>query len=135
MEFKKFLESGEVFYNQLLSLRPLIAQAAQKIYDSWEQDDECDMGGICDEIASEIQSIVAQHAPGVETIDGGHDGDDHAWVIAYNSQQAFGIDIPPHIYETGGGYCWKKIPNVRITANEVEIWDLELNPKQISQLS
>jgi hypothetical protein len=120
-------------YAQLMALRPRIAQAAQQIYDSWEQDDECDMGGICDEIASEIGSIIHSAIPGVQTSDGGHDGDDHAWVIAHDTMKAYGVDIPPHVYETGGGYCWQKIPDVHFDADDVEIWDLGLSPGQIAQ--
>lgn len=131
--FRRFVEMINPLYTQLLSLRPTIAKAAQAIYDEWEQHDECDMGGICDEIAREIQTIIVQHAH-CEVTDGGHDGDDHAWVIAYNQNSAFGIDIPPEIYETGGGYCWKKIPNVKFDANDVHVWDLELNQSQIRQL-
>lgn len=131
--FRLFVETTDPLYNQLLALRPLIAKAAQAIYDEWEQDDECDMGGICDEVAREIQTIIVQHVH-CEVTDGGHDGDDHAWVIAYNQNSAFGVDIPPETYETGGGYCWKKIPNVKITPNDVHVWDLGLSKAQISHL-
>lgn len=124
---------GTGLYVQLMALRPRIADAAQKVYDSWEQDDECDMGGICDEIASEISSLVAS-IPGVNPVEGGHDGDDHAWVIATDGVNAYGVDVPPDVYETGGGYCWKKIPNVTIVVNDVHIWDLGLSPQQIQQL-
>jgi hypothetical protein len=125
--------AGTQLYVQLMALRPRIANAAQKVYDSWEQDDECDMGGICDEIASEISSLVAS-IPNCHSVEGGHDGDDHAWVIATDGVNAYGVDIPPHVYETGGGYCWKKIPEVTFVVNDVEVWDLGLSPQQIQQL-
>jgi hypothetical protein len=60
----------------------------------------------------------------VDITEGGHQGDDHAWLIAYTDHEAFGIDIPPGIYETGSGYNWKKRPGVKLTANDVEIFRL-----------
>jgi len=131
--FRLFVEAADPLYGQLMSLRPLIAKAAQAIYDEWEQEDQCDLGGICDEIAREVMGIIAQHAH-CEVTDGGHDGDDHAWVIAYNKNKAYGVDIPPETYETGGGYCWKKIPNVTFKPTDVHVWDLQLSPEHISQL-
>jgi hypothetical protein len=130
--FKRFIEAGSPFYNQLLALRPRIAQAAQAIYDEWDQLEECDMGGICDEIAREIGNICVSSIH-CEVTDGGHDGDDHAWIVAYNDREAYGVDIPPQVYETGGGYCWKKIPGVKFDANDVEVWSLGLSPQEIRQ--
>lgn len=117
-------------YQQLLALRPAIAQAAQKIYNEWNQEDECDTGGICDEIASATAHVIASTIRNISTTDGGQDGDDHAWTIVYNRSESYGVDIPPNVYETGGGYCWKKIPNVIIQPNEVVIWDLGIHPKE-----
>ena len=39
-------------------------------------------------------------------------GEVHVWTIAKFSEGVYSIDIPPHVYETGGGYTWKKLKNV-----------------------
>lgn len=124
MRFREFCENQSALYQQLYSLRPLMAQAAQTVYNEWDQEDEfCDYGdgGICDEIAREIGGIIVQNIAGVELTDGGMDGDDHAYNIVYNDTEAYAVDIPAHVYERGGGYSWQKIPGVTITADDVVI--------------
>ena len=109
---------------QLRGLRSKMATAAQLVYDEWDEDDEDGTeGGICDEIASRIQEVISS-LPDVDITDGGHDGDDHAWTIAYNDQEAFGVDIAPHVYERGGGYSWTKIPGVTFDEQDINIFKL-----------
>lgn len=110
---------------KLNSLRPQFITAAQAVYDMWWQDedglDECGCpGGICDEIEHEFSDILAHH--GIDCTSGGQPGDDHAFVIAYNENMAFVVDIPCHIYETGGGYVWKKKPDVVFVETDVLIY-------------
>lgn len=111
----------------LLAIRPGLAKAAQKVYDSWEQDEEgmdpeLGPGGICDEIAEKIADLVGTLVPGVSILSGGQDGDDHAWVVAARDGKAYGIDIPCRLYETGGGYSWKKRPGVVFQPEDVQIF-------------
>ncbi len=54
-------------------------------------------------------------------MDGGQDGDDHAYLIVYNDSEAYIVDIPPGVYEEGGGYNWQKKPDVTIQASDVII--------------
>jgi len=108
---------------QLRQLRPKFAAAAQAIYDSWEQDEdgfdeEFGGGGICDAIANAIMGLMPS---GIDTMDGGQPGDEHAFVIAFNDTEACTVDIPPGVYESGGGYNWKKRQGVTITEDDVEI--------------
>ncbi len=117
-------------YEIIKSKREDIINAAQKIYDSWEQDEEgideeLGSGGICDRISSEIGNILAY--AGVDTIDGGQDGDDHAYTIAYNTEKAYIVDIPHGVYETGGGYSWRKIPRVKFSVSDVGIWEIPVS--------
>ena len=130
MNFKLFLENTDL-YQGLNSIRPQIAMAAQQIYDQWNQvdgiDDEFGGGGICDAISNEISNIISTKLPNTEVTYGGQDGDDHAWTVAYDQEKAYGVDIPHHYYETGGGYNWTKIPNVRFAPNHVEIWEMQRN--------
>ena len=112
-------------YTKLMSLRPQMAQAAQKVYDSWEgeDDEELGSGGICDEIAQEIAHVIVSKIAGVDIEDGGWDGDDHAWSIVSLGHERYGADIPPHVYEYGGGYHWTKRTNVHFSPHDVEIFE------------
>ena len=58
---------------------------------------------------------------GIATAEGGAPGDDHSWVIANLNEGVYEIDIPPGVYETGGGYSWSKIPDVTITTDDVVV--------------
>lgn len=109
---------------QLMMLRPEIAKAAQAVYDQWETDDEeldpvVGGGGICDEIAQAIGEVLLLHD--IDYTDGGHDGDDHAYLIAYDNESAYVVDIAPQNYESGGGMVWTKIPNITFTPEMVEV--------------
>jgi predicted ABC-type ATPase len=104
-----------------------IASKAQEVYDAWSQDeegadDEYGGGGICDAVNGEIQGVIAGWLPeGVEIVDGGAEGEDHAWTIVVGPDFAYNVDIPPGVYESGGGYSWKKIPGVTIGPDHVAI--------------
>lgn len=112
------------FRKTLLDLRKKIAVSCQKVYDGWTQEeDEC--GGICNEMAEMISNVLVD-LPDVDLFEGGHEGDDHAWVIVQKSGEAYGVDIPPEVYETGGGYNWKKKEGVKILADHVVIFPVPL---------
>ena len=121
-------------YNQLMSLRTRMAFAAQQVYNSWAQDengmdDELGGGGICDEISRAIADVVVSTVRNADTTEGGQDGDDHSWLIVYNQQEAYGVDIPCHIYERGGGYSWQKLQGVHFSPNDISIWEVP-HPEQ-----
>lgn len=108
------------------ALRPKLAAEAQKHYDDWAQDEdgvdeEYGEGGICDHISDGLSSVLHQHIGNINITDGGADGDDHAFPVVYDRDHAFAVDIPPYVYETGGGYRWKKNPDVTIRPEDVEI--------------
>ena len=101
-----------------------------KTKDEWNQDEEgfdeeFGSGGICDQISNAIIDIVNSNIPNVNFIDGGQDGDDHAYPVIYDDTKAYIIDIPPYIYEIGGGYVWRKIPNVILTVNNIMIEEID----------
>jgi 2'-5' RNA ligase/GNAT superfamily N-acetyltransferase len=119
----------------LMRIRGNCAKRAQQVYDAWEPgsifntaeggDVEFGEGGICDMIAEEIGDLLA--SLGIDFTQGGQDGDDHAWVVAYNDKEAFGVDIPHQLYERGGGYSWKKVPNVTFSASDVNIFPTDID--------
>ena len=136
MVYNELLKLSEIFVSsqslksQLYSLRLKIIEAAQRVLDEWFQDDEgvsdeFGGGGVCDQISNAIMGVVGQHIPNVNFMDGGQDGDDHAYPIIYNDEKAFIIDIPNYIYEIGGGYSWRKIPNVILKENDVVIEEID----------
>lgn len=109
---------------RLEPLRDELARAAQGVYDEWEQDEhgECEIrgtGGICDDVAYALGDVLTTH--GIDWVSAGSEGADHAWVVAYTDAHACDVDIPPYVYERGGGYRWRKIPNVVIAADDVVI--------------
>ena len=116
----------------LNSLKPKMAEAAQEVYDSWDQNEDGEdmtygCGGICDDISRQIEGVIGQFISGVDTISGGQDGDDHAWIVAKLGDKAFGIDIPAGYYEFGSGYCWKKRPDVIFTPEMIEIFEIDIS--------
>lgn len=110
--------------DRINSISAQIAGVAQGVYDDWEQDSEgfCEehgYGGICDAIADAIGGWISSTMSGVEIVNGGQDGDDHAFIVVLTKKEAVLVDIPPYVYETGGGYCWKKKRGVVFTAGDV----------------
>lgn len=107
--------------NNPVSLKSQIAQIAQKVYDDWDENDDVYAGGgICDLIADEIVSFLSSN--NVESFSyNPHQGENHVYVIAKFPSGIFEIDIPPNVYEIGGGYSWKKIPNIKFDSRCVII--------------
>jgi hypothetical protein len=108
----------------LEKLIPLLVNAAQSVYDGWDQsdpeNDELGGGGICHLIADEISSVLYDHGIEATTVDA-QCGEQHVWAIAKLTDGIFEVDISPNVYETGGGYTWQKIPSVQITPNDIMI--------------
>ena len=118
MKIRKILTESKTLLSSLINLRAEIAAAAQSVYDDWIEEQEAG-GGICDDIASVISSILSHYD--INNTSGGHDGDDHAYTIAFNDAEAFIVDIPYDTYEIGGGYNWTKINGVKFSPDDVVI--------------
>jgi hypothetical protein len=110
----------------LTAAMPSIAAKAQEVYDLWEQDvdgmdDEYGAGGICHDIASAIVGELGEL--GVENALTVHSavGENHVFVVALVEDGVYEIDIPPQVYESGGGYVWRKIPGVVFDETSVVI--------------
>jgi hypothetical protein len=115
---------------KLLALRPQMAAAAQTVIDDWTQDEdgwdeELGGGGACDRVADAMREVIANAISDVEFQDGGQDGDDHAFLITYDADEAFAVDVPSSVYETGGGYSWKKIQDAQVEPGDVVIWEVD----------
>jgi hypothetical protein len=128
---REYLNEG-VITKKLLRLKPKLAIAAQKVYDDWEQDEDgyCEWlgeGGICQDIAEAMQDILIENGIESQTVSQ-EIGEQHVYVVAKTKDGVYNVDIPPFIYETGGGYCWKKIPNVKFDESDVVIDMLSPDP-------
>lgn len=115
---------------KLLALRPQMASAAQAVLDDWTQDEdgydeELGGGGACDRVSDAMRDVVAEAHPELEFQEGGQDGDDHAFFIAYDTDEAFAVDVHPSVYETGGGYSWRKVDGAEVGAGDVAVWEVE----------
>jgi hypothetical protein len=118
---------------QLMVLRPQLVAAAQPVYDTWEQsedgmDDVYGGGGICDDIANAMLEVIDRSIPdldGLSTSGEPAHGDNHYYVVLYRGQEGYAVDIPPGVYETGGGYTWQKTPDVQFDAADVQIYPVD----------
>ena len=114
------------------ALLPQIIAAAQTQYDVWDQSnpdtDELCGGGICHLIADEIAGVLNQNGIDATTVSA-QIGEQHVWTVAKVKEGVYEIDIPPSVYETGGGYTWQKTSDVRFDEGDIIIGRLSSDPK------
>lgn len=119
-------------YRKLRALRPEMAEAAQAVYDDWQQDtdgydEELGTGGACDAISRAISDVIASSIDDVDIAEGGQEGSDHSFVIAYDSDSAYAVDIAPSVYESGAGYSWTKRQGVEFQPGDVYINEVDID--------
>lgn len=114
----------------LNGLKHKMAAAAQLVYDDWEQDEDgvdehYGEGGICDDIADAIGSVV-QQAYDYNVYTHYCEYDTHTSLYIHNEDlsEICYVDIHPTHYESGYGYKWKKIHGVTLTADMIDIEDV-----------
>jgi len=123
----------------LKSLFPLLVAAAQSEYDQWEQDEdgmdvELGSGGICQDIAGEMASVMNSHGIDCTTVSQAI-GEQHVYCICKLQEGVYEVDISPYVYETGGGYNWKKIPGVRFDESHLSVRRLSHDPNEFEMFS
>lgn len=122
---------------EIAAALPDIVRAAQQTYNEWHQneeglDEELGEGGICHLIADEICSAL-----GARGLDCGpvsaQVGEQHVWAVVKigtldengdpdrEDAGVWSIDIPPGVYESGGGYSWRKRPDVMFDTDDVVV--------------
>jgi hypothetical protein len=126
------LQGGQsrITSRNIAAWKPQMCQFAQQIYNEWDQSDEdgdpeLGFGGICDLIAEKICDVLGTAGIYCVSHNWGDSGDNHTSVIANLADGVFEVDIPYHVYETGGGYTWKKIPDVVFDPRDVVISQIE----------
>lgn len=136
MKIKDLLESEDhddailPSVNQAKSLMPKILAAAQKDYDSWDESeiDTYAGGGICHIIANSICGVL--YEAGIECTPVSCDYEQHVYVAAKFEEGVYTIDIPYHIYEEGGGFSWKKLPDIVFEPGDVIFYKVTSDPDE-----
>jgi hypothetical protein len=122
---------------QLRGLASDLAAAAQAVYDEWEQDEEghdavLAEGGICDLIASAMVGVLDRAFPDMFATTVHHTiGENHVNVLLCAREGVCSLDVPPSVYETGGGYRWRKKPGVRFGAEDIDLHVIDRDPGRI----
>lgn len=109
--------------------KALIVKTAQMIYDKWDENpDVYAGGGICHLIADAIVEVI--YKLGVENVTtvSCDIGDIHVHTAVQTKEGVFIIDISPYTYETGGGYSWKKVPDVVFYPDDLTIYQASADP-------
>lgn len=104
---------------ELFRLRGQFARAAQSVLNQYDED-YYGGGGICDDVAMEMAGVAVSKLHDVDVSN--HGWNDHAWIVVWNQHEAWAVDIPPGVYETGGGYKWKVDTSARISSSDVVIY-------------
>lgn len=109
-----------------------VAEIAQKVYDQWdENEDEYAGGGICHLIAEDVANHLNDQGIEAQTVSSNFE--QHVYVVAPLKDGVYVIDIHPSVYETGGGYSWKKIQGVKIDKSDVTVSRIDPDPKNVGQ--
>lgn len=116
----------------LLPIRVAVAEAAQRVYNDWQQDetghdDVLGFGGICDQIASEMSNVLGK--TGLRCLWARDELEEHARIVVACRDGIFTLDIPADVYEFRLAiFDWRKKPNIDICADDVlvELLDREI---------
>jgi hypothetical protein len=129
------LENQDGIIKFLESLFPKFISAAQEVYEEWEQDgdgysEEYGSGGICDVIASRMADVFNESC-GDEfgewfATTYYKESECHTDILVVNSymEEVLEVGLPPYHYESGGGYTWRKLPNVTLSKDMLTIVDI-----------
>lgn len=120
--------------NNIKDIFHLLAIAAQKELDAWEQDENgvdpvLGEGGICENIAYAMSDVLDEAGLKYGILVDGYD--EHSDITLVASDGVWRLDIPWQIYEIHHGYCrWEKIKNAKITQNDIVLEKLSDNPQE-----
>src|SRR5574343_627634 len=131
---RSILEEGYRQDDTFSELKDELAASAQKVYDDWEQNEdgyceELGTGGICQDIAEAMCGVLIRHGYECSSVSQ-QVGEQHVYVIAKTEDGVYEVDIPPQIYETGGGYCWKKKQGVKFDDSCIVVNRLSSDPDE-----
>ena len=136
----KQLISEVIRLNSIKEIEPIrdeLAAVAQEEYDNWVQDEEgqneeLGSGGICHLIAEKLVDVLYKHKiHRCQTVSSCHE--QHVYVVGQFREGVYLIDVPYQYYETGGGFTWKKIPNIKFDGDYISVYRLDCNPRKLKQ--
>lgn len=109
-------------------LIPQFLKAAQQNYDDWNEEDIDTYagGGICHIIADSICGVLSD--AGIECTTVSCSYEQHVYVAGKFREGVYTIDIPYHVYEEGGGFSWKKIPDITFDSRDVVFYRASGDP-------
>jgi hypothetical protein len=133
---QRILRKLSMSYNipqEIKDALPELVSLAQKEYDAWQvnehgYDSEVGSGGICHLIADSFANHLGKGGRLCTTVSSDHEV--HVYVVLRLPSGVWLVDIRPYHYETGGGYSWKKIPDVKFDEEHITIDCLSSNPKE-----
>jgi len=107
--------------------------AVQAEYDAWdENEDEYFGGGICHLLADKIIDELSNQ--GIESSSVSQQcGEVHVFVLARLSEGVVSIDINPYRYETGAGYNWQKIQDVKFDTGDIAMDVVSQDPNDFEE--
>ena len=107
-----------------------ILSAAQRIYDDWDESDRDTYagGGICHIIADAICDVMWNI--GIECTTVSCSYEQHVYVAVKVEEGVYTIDIPYSIYETGGGFNWQKLPDIKFDTGDVVFYKVSGDPEE-----
>ena len=136
-DFFEYVDDGEELTEDKLNsiseindtVKGEMASKAQAVYDDWAQDEngediDLGRGGICHLIADDLVGVLYKHhINNVQTVCSSYE--QHVYMVGAFKEGVYLIDIPYEVYETGGGYTWKKIPDVEFSKSDIVIRKLD----------
>ena len=120
--------------SQLKAEIPKLLKAAQKQYDEWDQDEdgydhEVGSGGIYHLIVDAMLDVLNDFDATSLSLD----SEVHVIGIVKLEEGVFELDVPYSLYEKGGGYTWKKIPNVVFEPSDIVISRISSDPEDFDE--
>lgn len=115
-------------YTELNATAADLAEAARRVHEAWDQvdgmDEELGAGGICQDVASAMGEVLSARGFEVITVHASV-GENHVYLVTLTDDGVYSVDIPPHVYEIGSGYVWKKREDAVFEADVVEFMRVE----------
>ena len=135
MKAKEFvIENGSAYslpsVQRAQALMPRFLKAAQADYDVWDETntDQYAGGGICHIIADSICGVLTEY--GIDCTPVSCNYEQHVYVAAKFAEGVYTIDIPYWIYEAGGGFSWRKLPDVVFEPRDVVFHKVTSDPEE-----
>lgn len=137
----KILKPAQVNSISLItSLIPAMISQIQTEYNAWDQSDpefgdpDLGFGGICQNFAEIIADTLNSNGFEAATVSNNGMGEQHVYAIVKMPDGVYDVDIPYCVYETGGGYNWKKKQGVQFSIDDFYISKISPDPNDFEEM-